>query len=114
MVVLNSVHTCTYTYCVICQACGLSSCCCYGTSGRGIDVKLLKLFLVLQVKLARINKEIRDARAKKIAEGKQLHVRGRNSKKAKISRKFYQLMKKDSDYEGEDYEQFTRWLGLTQ
>lgn len=66
------------------------------------------------VKLARIKKQIEEARARKITEGKKLSFRGKNSKKAKVSKAFYRKMIKDSDYEGDDYEQFTRWLGLTQ
>lgn len=66
------------------------------------------------VKCAAENEAVREKRKQKLASGGRIHVRGKNSKRASISKAFYRMMIKDSEYQGEDYEQFTRWLGLTQ
>eukprot|EP00803_Ostreobium_quekettii_P004628 evm.model.scf_672.4 EVM.evm.TU.scf_672.4 scf_672:18501-20649(+) len=66
------------------------------------------------MKLAQRWKEIKEARAKKVEDGKKLRTKGKKSKIAKVGKAYYRMMIRDSEYQGESYEQFTRWLGLTQ
>lgn len=54
------------------------------------------------------------AEASAILSGKPAAKAPKDDKLAAATKKFYKTISRESEYQGEDYEQFTNWLGLTQ
>eukprot|EP00775_Hariotina_reticulata_P007246 gene7246-7459_t len=56
----------------------------------------------------------RAARLAKLREGKPTGAPKRSEEQKKLAKDFYKQMIVDSEYQGEDYEVFDRWLGVAQ
>lgn len=56
----------------------------------------------------------RAARLAKVRAGQPSGVPPRSAESRALAKKFYGQMVVDSEYQGEDYEQFDRWLGVAQ
>ncbi|GMH33019.1 hypothetical protein BSKO_00853 [Bryopsis sp. KO-2023] len=54
------------------------------------------------------------AEAAAILSGKPVTKLAKDPNLAEATKKFYKVISRESEYQGEDYEQFTNWLGLTQ
>eukprot|EP00884_Botryococcus_braunii_P012289 jgi/Botrbrau1/21060/Bobra.0144s0059.1 len=58
--------------------------------------------------------EANKLKMEKIAAGEKGSTKERDPERKKVSRKFIEDMRKESDYIGEDYEVFSAWLGVSQ